>query len=368
MTRLADRLPEFPWDRLAPYAEIARAHPGGVVDLSVGTPVDPDARRGAGRAGGRVGLRRATRSTAGTPALREASVRWMARTLRRLGSTRRTSSRPIGSKELVALAADAAGARRRRPVVVPELAYPTYDVGARVARRRGRRRTRRPALWARPVSLVWVNSPSNPTGRVLPVEHLRKVVAWARERGAVVVTDECYLELAVDATAGLGAATRGSAAARIDGILAVHSLSKRSNLAGYRVRDRARRPVAGRLAARGAQARRDDGAGADAGRGGRGPRRRRARGRAARALRAAAATTCSRRCSTPGSPSSTPRPASTCGPRAASRAGTPWRGWPSAGSWWLRATSTARPAPGTCAWPSPPPTNGSPLAVHRLAG
>ena len=81
----------------------------------------------------------------------------------------------------------------------PTLAYPTYDVGARLA---GATPSPPTGCWqsgpAR-VPLVWVNSPSNPTGRVLPAEHLRKVVAWARERGAVVASDECYIELGWEA-------------------------------------------------------------------------------------------------------------------------------------------------------------------------
>jgi len=89
------------------------------------------------------------------------------------------------------------------------------------------------ALGPAPVRLVWLNSPSNPTGRVLPAEHLRKVVEWARDRGAVVASDECYLGLGWEAepVSVLDPAVCGSSRA---GVLAIHSLSKRSNLAGYR--------------------------------------------------------------------------------------------------------------------------------------
>jgi succinyldiaminopimelate transaminase len=87
------------------------------------------------------------------------------------------------------------------------------------------------ALGPAPVRLVWLNSPGNPTGRVLPAAHLRKVVDWARERGAVVASDECYLPLPYEATpVSILSVCEG----RYDGVLAVHSLSKRSNLAGYR--------------------------------------------------------------------------------------------------------------------------------------
>jgi succinyldiaminopimelate transaminase len=118
-------------------------------------------------------------------------------------------------------------------VVVPELAYPTYDVGARMAGCEVIRSDSTAALGPARVDLVWVNSPSNPTGRVLPPEHLRKVVAWARERGALVVSDECYVELpwTQRPVSVLHPDVCGSSH---DGVLAVHSLSKRSNLAGYR--------------------------------------------------------------------------------------------------------------------------------------
>jgi len=82
-------------------------------------------------------------------------------------------------------------------------------------------------------SLVWLNSPANPTGQVLPAEHLAKVVAWARERGAVVVSDECYLEYGWDAEP-VSVLHPSVCQGSHRGLLSVHSLSKRSNLAGYR--------------------------------------------------------------------------------------------------------------------------------------
>jgi succinyldiaminopimelate transaminase len=83
------------------------------------------------------------------------------------------------------------------------------------------------------VRLVWLNNPGNPTGRVLPVEHLRKVVAWARERGAVVASDECYAELGWDAEP-VSLLHPDVCGGSHEGLLAVYSLSKQSNLAGYR--------------------------------------------------------------------------------------------------------------------------------------
>jgi succinyldiaminopimelate transaminase len=232
MTRLADRLPDFPWDRLAPYAEVARAHPGGVVDLSVGTPVDPVPD---------VVQRALAASTDwpgyptnwGTPALRDAIVRWAGRTLHAEGLTHANVLPTVGSKELVSLLPLLLGLGAQDTVVIPEIAYPTYDVGARIAGCRIVVADSTVALGPEPVSLVWLNSPSNPTGRVLGVEHLAKVVEWARSRGAVVASDECYFELGWDAepVSILDPRVNGGS---LEGVIAVHSLSKRSNLAGYR--------------------------------------------------------------------------------------------------------------------------------------
>jgi succinyldiaminopimelate transaminase len=118
-------------------------------------------------------------------------------------------------------------------VVVPELSYPTYDIGALLVGATIVRSDATVAAGPGRVDLVWLNSPANPTGRVLPVEHLRKVVQWARERRAIVASDECYIEL------GWGARPVSILHPEVCGgshesLLAFHSLSKRSNLAGYR--------------------------------------------------------------------------------------------------------------------------------------
>ncbi|CAB4959761.1 unannotated protein [freshwater metagenome] len=231
MTRLADRLPAFPWDRLAPFGDVARAHPDGIVDLSVGTPVDPVP------ASVQAALAAASNSpgyplTSGTAELRDAVSEWAARTLHAVVDPA-TVLPTIGSKELVALLPMLLGLGAGDTVVVPELAYPTYDVGARAAGCEIVVADSTSALGPQRVSLVWINSPSNPTGRVLPVEHLAKVVEWARERGAIVVSDECYFELAWEAQPVSILDPRVCGGSH-EGLLAVHSLSKRSNLAGYR--------------------------------------------------------------------------------------------------------------------------------------
>jgi succinyldiaminopimelate transaminase len=225
-------LPDFPWDRLVPAADLARAHPDGIVDLSVGTPVDPTptvvaaALAAAADAPGYP-------LTSGTLRLREAVAAWAARRCGAVGLEPDAVLPSIGSKELVAWLPTLLGLGPGDTVVVPALAYPSYDVGARIAGASVVVSDSTAALGPQRVALVWLNSPSNPTGRVLPPDHLRKVVDWARERGALVVSDECYLELPWTAQP-VSVLHRDVCGGSHDGLLAVHSLSKRSNLAGYR--------------------------------------------------------------------------------------------------------------------------------------
>ena len=101
----------------------------------------------------------------------------------------------IGTKEFIAGLPTLLGCGRGDVVVYPELAYPTYDIGARLAGARGVAADGLTTLGPERVRLAWVNSPGNPTGRVLPAAHLAKMVSWARERGAVLASDECYLGL-----------------------------------------------------------------------------------------------------------------------------------------------------------------------------
>jgi succinyldiaminopimelate transaminase len=229
---VSNRLPQFPWERLAPAKKQAHRHPQKIVDLSVGSPVDsvPEV------------IQRALIDAADSPSyptvqgsrqLRESAAGWMARRIAVPHVQAQAVLPVIGTKELVAWLPSLLGLGGGHRIVVPELAYPTYDVGARLSGAEVVVSDSLLALGPAPVSLVWLNSPSNPTGRVLPVEHLRKVVEWARERGALVVSDECYIELGWDEkpTSVLHPDVCGDSH---EGLLAVHSLSKRSNLAGYR--------------------------------------------------------------------------------------------------------------------------------------
>jgi succinyldiaminopimelate transaminase len=218
------------------------------VDLSVGTPVDPvpglvqDALRAAANAPGYP-------ATHGTRALREAAAGWLAR---RHGVTVEPDAvlPLIGTKEFIASLPALLGCGPGDVVVYPELAYPTYDIGARLAgahavaadefpppglvpASQASATKTTPAASPGPVRLVWVNSPSNPTGRVLSAGHLAAAARAARDRGAVLASDECYIGLGWTAEP-VSVLHPDVCGGSFDGLLAVHSVSKRSNLAGYR--------------------------------------------------------------------------------------------------------------------------------------
>ncbi len=223
---------EFPWDSLATASATARAHPDGLVDLSVGTPVDPvpavvgEALRAAWDSPGYP-------QTWGTPALRSAAVDALARRHGAAGVVPDAVLPTIGSKELVAWLPTLLGLGDGDVVALPALAYPTYEVGARLA---GARPVRVADDEPLPdgTRLVWLNSPSNPTGRVLDARALAARVAEARELGAVVASDECYLALPGPGVAPVSVLDPVVHGGAVDGLLAVHSLSKTANLAGYR--------------------------------------------------------------------------------------------------------------------------------------
>jgi succinyldiaminopimelate transaminase len=225
-------LPVFPWDTLADATAQARAHPDGIVDLSVGTPVDPVApliREALAAASAAPGYP----TTAGTQALRESAVAALSRRYGITGLDRDAVLPAIGTKELIAWLPTLLGLGPADVVVVPELAYPTYEVGGRLAGAQVLLADSLTQLGPQSPALVYLNSPSNPTGAVLGADHLRKVVTWARERGAVVASDECYLGLGWDAEP-VSLLHPSVCEGGHTGLLAIHSLSKTSSLAGYR--------------------------------------------------------------------------------------------------------------------------------------
>ena len=224
-------LPDFPWNSLLPFRDTAAAHPDGIVDLAIGSPVDPvpglirDALAAAVDAPGYP-------ATQGSPEVRAAIVDWYARHGVEIGVENTIPT--IGSKEFIATLPTLLGLGEGDVVVYPTVAYPTYEVGARIAGAEPFAADD-PDDWPAATKLVWLNSPGNPDGTVHGIEFLRRAVVRAREIDAVVANDECYTELnweGDEATPSIlhPDVTQGSR--RLT--LAVHSLSKRSNLAGYR--------------------------------------------------------------------------------------------------------------------------------------
>lgn len=227
------RLPDFPWDSLAPIRELAAKHPEGAVDLTIGTPVDPvpafiqEALVSASNA-------HSYPTTVGTAELRAAITSWLAN---RRGVAGEPGVLPtLGSKEMVALLPSLLGLGEGDIVAFPQAAYPTYDVGARLA---GARPLpidplSDPMTWPEGISLVWLNSPGNPDGHVLDVEHLRRIVAWARIHNVILASDECYAELCWEVPEAPSLLDERVCGQDYTGLFALYSLSKQSNLAGYR--------------------------------------------------------------------------------------------------------------------------------------
>ena len=230
--------PPYPYDRLNALERLADSLPGGVVDCSIGTPCDPVPAVAAQAAADALEQSMGYPASAGSAALREAATLWIARRYRIALDTSNVAA-CVGTKELVASLPHLLRLRdpRRDTVLYPAVSYPSYEMGAILG---GCRAVPVPldADWhldlgavaeadAERALLLWVNEPGNPTSSAARPDHFAQVAAWARARGIVVASDECYTEFAPEPATILG---RG-----VEGVLAVHSLSKRSNLAGMRV-------------------------------------------------------------------------------------------------------------------------------------
>jgi succinyldiaminopimelate transaminase len=220
--------PPYPYDRLDSLKAVAASRPGGLVDLSIGTPCDPPPVAVV-EALARSGAERGYPPSVGSPAYREAAAGWMAR---RLGVEIDPAhvAACVGTKELVAGVPQWLRLRRpdRDTVLYPAISYPSYAMGATLAGCRSvayrELAAIDPADAARSLCL-WVNVPGNPTGELTD---LGAAAAWGREHGTPVLSDECYVEFTWDGPRRT-ILEHGS-----EGVLAVHSLSKRSNLAGVR--------------------------------------------------------------------------------------------------------------------------------------
>jgi succinyldiaminopimelate transaminase len=227
--------PPYPYDRLDPMKEKADALEGGAVDLSIGTPTDPPPQLVLD-ALATSNSERGYPASIGTPAFREAASGWMTR---RLGVDVPVSAIAacVGTKELVACTPQYLRLRtpEKDTVLYPAISYPTYEMGAILA---GCRAVAVPvdAEWRLDLSAIseedaaralvlWVNTPGNPAGQL---DDLDAAAAWGRARGVPVFSDECYIEFTWDGP------RRTILSSGLEGVVAVHSLSKRSNLAGVR--------------------------------------------------------------------------------------------------------------------------------------
>ena len=224
-------LPDFPWDSLAAAKTTAAAHPGGLVDLSVGTPVDETP------AVAREAMAAATNAHGypnvwGTPQCREAIIRYMRNRWNAPELAHESVLPVVGTKEIVAWLPLLLGVKAEDVVAFPAEAYPTYEVGALVAEATPFA-CDDPAQLPAATKVIWLNSPANPTGKILTLDELRAFVARARALGAVLVNDECYGEFAWDAEP-ISVLDPRVNDGDISGLIAVHSVSKRSNAAGYR--------------------------------------------------------------------------------------------------------------------------------------
>jgi len=234
-SRPAWQPPPYPYQRLDALRDKANGFAGGAVDLSIGDPCDPPAPEVVAALGG-SGAEHRYPPSFGTAALREAAAAWMERRLR-VSVSPDDIGACVGTKELVALAPGWLRLRapERDTVLFPAVSYPTYAMGAELA---GCRAVPVPVdgCWRLRLDQVddavagrslclWVNTPGNPAGGL---DDLVAAAAWGRAHAVPVLSDECYVEFTWDRP------RRTILAAGTDGVLAVHSLSKRSNLAGLR--------------------------------------------------------------------------------------------------------------------------------------
>jgi succinyldiaminopimelate transaminase len=228
--------PPYPYDRLAPLQQAASQLPGGLVDLSIGTPFDPPPAI-VGAALADADAARSYPPSIGTSAYRTAAAGWLRR---RFGAEVGIDAVAacLGTKELVAGVPHWLRLRtpERDTVLYPEISYPTYAMGATLAGCRAvpvpvddQWRIRLDAIDpadARRALCLWVNTPGNPAGGL---DDLGAAAAWGRANGVPVFSDECYAEFTWDGPA------RSILSHGTEGVVAVHSLSKRSNFAGARV-------------------------------------------------------------------------------------------------------------------------------------
>jgi aspartate/methionine/tyrosine aminotransferase len=228
--------PPYPYDRLDAFKAVAAKHQGGVIDLSVGDPCDPPSAAVIA-ALSTSNLERGYPPSIGIEPLRAAARNWMQRSFG-IDIPLSQIAAAVGSKEFVVTTPQWMKLRTpsRDTVLFPAVSYPSYAMGATLSGCRpvavpmtasgGIDISKISADDAKRALMIWMNSPSNPTGAL---DDMEAVVKWGRSNNIPVFSDECYVEFTWQGkpTTALQYGT--------EGVIALHSLSKRSNLAGLRV-------------------------------------------------------------------------------------------------------------------------------------
>ncbi|WP_233120635.1 succinyldiaminopimelate transaminase [Boudabousia liubingyangii] len=229
-------LPSFPWDSLKPFQEQAEQHPDGIINLSVGSPVDPTPEVAQQALSAHANYPNYPPAI-GSPELRQALMAWAKN--RNLGLSADNPPLPtVGSKEAVALIPGQLGIEPGDRVLIPDCAYPTYEISALLAGAEPISVGPDPSTWPE-AELAWINYPANPTGYVASIAQMREIVAWAREHQAVVIADECYATLAWEVPEAGPEGVPSLLDPRVTdgdntGLLILYSVSKEANFAGYR--------------------------------------------------------------------------------------------------------------------------------------
>ncbi len=234
----SEKLPDFPWDTISGAKKKATAHPRGIVDLTVGTPVDPtpeiiqDTLRKASNAHGYP-------QVWGTPELRQQIISWLMDVANAVTLPEQGVLPVIGTKEAIAWLPTMLDIGQADTVVIPECAYPTYEVGAAmvganiIACDDPEKLEAEISAGATAPKLIWLNSPANPHGGILSKAQLTRWVEFSRSHSAVLASDECYFPFAWDSPA-VSILDQDVCGSDPTGLLVVQSTSKRSNMAGFR--------------------------------------------------------------------------------------------------------------------------------------
>lgn len=247
-----DRLGEFPFRRLAAaLADVAPDPAMEAIDLSIGEPRHAPPALLAETVAAHSDSWNRYPPPQGTPAFREAAADWLARRFE-LPAASLDPGRHIlpvaGTKEAIFLIATAATPPEETApaVLMPSPLYAVYLGAATLARAEPvllpatRESGFMPDLDSLSPELLerttafYLCSPGNPQGAIADLDYLARAVELARRHEFLLITDECYSEIYDDAAPPSGLKAAHALNGGFDHVVALHSLSKRSNAAGLR--------------------------------------------------------------------------------------------------------------------------------------